>query len=84
MDTTVPPQTTEFSQNEFYDYTSIIGKNNTYTYIDTNDDDYINDNNDNNDDNDNDNDNDNTRPTTPLDQPTDKTMPGAPEKKREA
>ena len=24
------------------------------------------------------------RPTTPVDQPTDKTMPGAPEKKREA
>jgi len=78
MDTTVPPQTTEFFKNEFSDYINIIGKNNTYTYIDT----YINDNNDDN--NNDNNDNDNTRPTTPLDQPTDKTMPGAPEKKREA
>ena len=78
MDTTVPPQTNEFFKNEFSDYINIIGTN--YTYIDT----YNNDNNDNNNDNNDNDDNDNTRPTTPLDQPTDKTMPGAPEKKREA
>jgi hypothetical protein len=56
MDTTVPPQTTEFFKNEFSNYINIIETN--YTYID----------------------NYNTRPRTP-DQPTDKTMPGAPKKK---
>jgi hypothetical protein len=70
MDTTVPPQTTEF-KNEFSNYTHNIVVD--VTYINN----YIN--------NDNDInkyiDNDVLRPTTP-DQPTDKTMPDAPKKIR--
>ena len=69
MDTIVPPQTTELL-NVLSQYFNIIG--NDVTYI-NNANDNDNDNNDNNDNN------DVPRPTTP-DQPTDKTMPGAPKK----